>query len=168
MNGPLGALIGSITALMTKFTHIKDFPLLETSLFFLMSYSSYLLAEICEMSGIVSILFCGIFQVLMCGSCHFDRLLNAKFGVEYQMIFVALIFNCSFEIQFGAPSRFRKGWVISLQNLHSDSLGFLTQKKTKKGNKYCFSSYKTHRYYFFFMAFHSKVAVHKANNGQKT
>ena len=59
----LGALIGSITALMTKFTHIKDFPLLETSLFFLMSYSSYLLAEICEMSGIVSILFCGIFQV---------------------------------------------------------------------------------------------------------
>jgi len=58
----LGALIGSITALMTKFTHIKDFPLLETSLFFLMSYSSYLLAEICEMSGIVSILFCGIFQ----------------------------------------------------------------------------------------------------------
>ena len=65
MNGPLGALIGSITALMTKFTHIKDFPLLETSLFFLMSYSSYLLAEICEMSGIVSILFCGIFQVLV-------------------------------------------------------------------------------------------------------
>ena len=65
MNGLLGALIGSITALMTKFTHIKDFPLLETSLFFLMSYSSYLLAEICEMSGIVSILFCGIFQVLV-------------------------------------------------------------------------------------------------------
>ena len=59
----LGALIGSITALMTKFTHIKDFPLLETTLFFLMSYSSYLLAEICEMSGIVSVLFCGIFQV---------------------------------------------------------------------------------------------------------
>ena len=58
----LGALIGSITALLTKFTHIRDFPLWETSLFFLMSFSSYLLAEICEMSGIVSVLFCGIFQ----------------------------------------------------------------------------------------------------------
>ncbi len=58
----LGALIGAMTALMTKFTHIKDFPLLETSLFFLMSYCCYLLAEICEMSGIVSVLFCGIFQ----------------------------------------------------------------------------------------------------------
>ena len=59
----LGAFIGAMTALMTKFTHVKDFPLLETSLFFLMSYSSYLLAEICSMSGIVSVLFCGIFQV---------------------------------------------------------------------------------------------------------
>merc|ERR1712223_993957 len=58
----LGSLIGAATALMTKFTLVKDFPLLETSLFFLMSYSSYLIAEICQMSGIVSVLFCGIFQ----------------------------------------------------------------------------------------------------------
>ena len=58
----LGSFIGALTAILTKFTHLQDFPLLETSLFFLMSYSSYLLAEICEMSGIVSILFCGIFQ----------------------------------------------------------------------------------------------------------
>eukprot|EP00090_Calanus_glacialis_P002103 TRINITY_DN11580_c0_g1_i1.p1 TRINITY_DN11580_c0_g1~~TRINITY_DN11580_c0_g1_i1.p1 ORF type:complete len:614 (+),score=151.22 TRINITY_DN11580_c0_g1_i1:384-2225(+) len=58
----LGALIGVLTSLLTKFTRIRDFHLLETSLFFLMSYSSYLLAEICEMSGIVSVLFCGIFQ----------------------------------------------------------------------------------------------------------
>lgn len=58
----LGSLIGASTALMTKFTYIRDFALLETSLFFLMSYSSYLIAEICEMSGIVSVLFCGIFQ----------------------------------------------------------------------------------------------------------
>ena len=34
----LGSLIGAATALMTKFTLVKDLPLLETSLFFLMSY----------------------------------------------------------------------------------------------------------------------------------
>ena len=27
---------------------------------------------------------------LMCGSCHFDRLLNVEIGVEYQMIFVVV------------------------------------------------------------------------------
>ncbi len=58
----LGAAVGSITALMTKFTQLKDSPLLETSLFSLMSYTSYLLAEICSMSGIVAVLICGIFQ----------------------------------------------------------------------------------------------------------
>ena len=46
----LGVLIGSLTAVATKFTRVRDSPLLETSLFFLMSYSSYLLAEICQMS----------------------------------------------------------------------------------------------------------------------
>ena len=58
----LGALIGVMTSMLTKFTRIKDYHMLETSLFFLMSYSSYLIAEVCQMSGIVSVLFCGIFQ----------------------------------------------------------------------------------------------------------
>ena len=58
----LGALIGVLTSILTKFTRIKDYQMLETSLFFLMSYSSYLIAEVCQMSGIVSVLFCGIFQ----------------------------------------------------------------------------------------------------------
>ena len=45
-----------------KFTRVRDAALLETSLFVLMSYTSYLLAEISEMSGIVAVLFCGVFQ----------------------------------------------------------------------------------------------------------
>ena len=58
----LGSLIGVMTSILTKFTRIKDYQMLETSLFFLMSYCSYLIAEVAKMSGIVSVLFCGIFQ----------------------------------------------------------------------------------------------------------
>ena len=58
----IGASMGITTALITKYTRIRDLSLLETSIFFLLSYSSYLLAEIAQTSGIVSILFCGIFQ----------------------------------------------------------------------------------------------------------
>ena len=57
-----GALIGGTNALLNKFTHLKEYPMLETSLFILMSFMSYLLAEAFGTSGIVSILFCGIFQ----------------------------------------------------------------------------------------------------------
>ena len=49
---------------------------------------------------------------VMCGSCHLDRVLNGEIGVEYQMIFVDLIFKCFCEIHFGTPLRFRKGFVI--------------------------------------------------------
>lgn len=36
---------------MTKFTKLRDFPLLETALFFLMSWSTFLLAEACGFTG---------------------------------------------------------------------------------------------------------------------
>lgn len=36
---------------VTKFTKLRDFPLLETGLFFLMSWSTFLLAEACGMTG---------------------------------------------------------------------------------------------------------------------
>ncbi|XP_054265641.1 sodium/hydrogen exchanger 6-like isoform X3 [Macrosteles quadrilineatus] len=58
----IGATMGCITALMTKFTRVKDFPLLESALFFLMSYSTFLIAEASDLTGVVAVLFCGIFQ----------------------------------------------------------------------------------------------------------
>ncbi|KAJ7996361.1 hypothetical protein DPEC_G00236300 [Dallia pectoralis] len=58
----LGVATGVMTALVTKFTKLRDFPLLETALFFLMSWSTFLLAEACEMTGVVAVLFCGMTQ----------------------------------------------------------------------------------------------------------
>uniref|UniRef100_A0A3P9NKI3 Sodium/hydrogen exchanger n=1 Tax=Poecilia reticulata TaxID=8081 RepID=A0A3P9NKI3_POERE len=53
--------LGVATGVMT-FTKLRDFPLLETGLFFLMSWSTFLLAEACGMTGVVAVLFCGITQ----------------------------------------------------------------------------------------------------------
>lgn len=58
----MGAATGVVTALVTKFTKLHCFPLLETALFFLMSWSTFLLAEACEFTGVVAVLFCGIIQ----------------------------------------------------------------------------------------------------------
>ncbi|XP_030612879.1 sodium/hydrogen exchanger 9-like [Archocentrus centrarchus] len=67
----LGVLIGSfllgliftvITALLTKFTRLHENPLLETSVFLLLSWSSFLSAEACGLSGIVAVMFCGLSQ----------------------------------------------------------------------------------------------------------
>uniref|UniRef100_A0A4W5KGJ2 Cation/H+ exchanger transmembrane domain-containing protein n=1 Tax=Hucho hucho TaxID=62062 RepID=A0A4W5KGJ2_9TELE len=58
----MGAITGAVTALVTKFTKLHCFPLLETALFFLMSWSTFLLAEACGFTGVVAVLFCGITQ----------------------------------------------------------------------------------------------------------
>ncbi|KAF0886782.1 SL9A7 protein, partial [Crocuta crocuta] len=54
----MGAVTGVVTALIsflgghvTKFTKLHCFPLLETALFFLMSWSTFLLAEACGFTG---------------------------------------------------------------------------------------------------------------------
>ncbi|XP_020487500.1 sodium/hydrogen exchanger 7 [Labrus bergylta] len=58
----MGAATGVVTALVTKFTKLHCFPLLETALFFLMSWSTFLMAEACGFTGVVAVLFCGITQ----------------------------------------------------------------------------------------------------------
>ncbi|XP_043913241.1 sodium/hydrogen exchanger 6 [Protopterus annectens] len=58
----LGAATGVVTSLVTKFTKLREFQLLETALFFLMSWSTFLLAEACGFTGVVAVLFCGITQ----------------------------------------------------------------------------------------------------------
>ncbi|XP_063693589.1 sodium/hydrogen exchanger 6-like isoform X2 [Bolinopsis microptera] len=58
----IGTVVGLITAMITKLTRLCDFPVLETSLFTLMSYSSFLLSEAAGFTGIVGILFCAITQ----------------------------------------------------------------------------------------------------------
>lgn len=47
----IGSLFGCTNAILTKFTQIKQHTVLETALFFLISYSSFLAAEACEFSG---------------------------------------------------------------------------------------------------------------------
>ncbi|KAM9373727.1 LOW QUALITY PROTEIN: sodium/hydrogen exchanger 6 [Phaethornis superciliosus] len=60
----MGAATGVVTALISffVFTKLREFPLLETGLFFLMSWSTFLLAEACGFTGVVAVLFCGITQ----------------------------------------------------------------------------------------------------------
>ncbi|XP_050983985.1 sodium/hydrogen exchanger 6a [Labeo rohita] len=58
----LGVATGIVTALISKFTKLRDLPLLETALFFLMSWSTFLLAEACGFTGVVAVLFCGMTQ----------------------------------------------------------------------------------------------------------
>uniref|UniRef100_A0A3Q0RXU8 Sodium/hydrogen exchanger n=1 Tax=Amphilophus citrinellus TaxID=61819 RepID=A0A3Q0RXU8_AMPCI len=57
----LGVATGVVTALISFFFGL-DFQLLETALFFLMSWSTFLLAEACGFTGVVAVLFCGITQ----------------------------------------------------------------------------------------------------------
>ncbi|KAJ3427518.1 sodium/hydrogen exchanger [Anaeramoeba flamelloides] len=56
----IGSLFGFLTALLLKHIKIQDFPLLESTVTFLLAWMSFFLAEEIGLSGIASILFCGI------------------------------------------------------------------------------------------------------------
>uniref|UniRef100_A0A8C2NG47 Sodium/hydrogen exchanger n=1 Tax=Capra hircus TaxID=9925 RepID=A0A8C2NG47_CAPHI len=62
--GSAYALLFPLTPLchLTKFTKLCEFPMLETGLFFLLSWSAFLSAEAAGLTGIVAVLFCGVTQ----------------------------------------------------------------------------------------------------------
>ncbi|KAK3717278.1 monovalent cation:H+ antiporter, CPA1 (nhx1) [Vermiconidia calcicola] len=56
----IGVLVGLATSLLLKFTHVRRDPKIESCLIILIAYASYFFANAVHMSGIVSLLFCGI------------------------------------------------------------------------------------------------------------
>lgn len=56
----IGLLIGILVALILKHTHIRRYPQIESCIILLVAYESYFFSNGCHMSGIVSLLFCGI------------------------------------------------------------------------------------------------------------
>ncbi|KAL2145106.1 hypothetical protein VTI28DRAFT_7985 [Corynascus sepedonium] len=56
----IGALVGILTALGLKYTYVRRYPNIESSLVVLTAYATYFFAQAIGMSGIVALLFCGI------------------------------------------------------------------------------------------------------------
>lgn len=56
----IGALVGIMAALCLKYTYLRRYPKIEGCLIVLVAYATYFFSQAVEMSGIVSLLFCGI------------------------------------------------------------------------------------------------------------
>ncbi|PGH15776.1 sodium/hydrogen exchanger 3 [Helicocarpus griseus UAMH5409] len=56
----IGVVVGMLTALGLKYTHVRREPKIESCLIVLIAYASYFFSTGVHMSGIVSLLFCGI------------------------------------------------------------------------------------------------------------
>ncbi|KAL8710984.1 MAG: hypothetical protein Q9220_004583 [cf. Caloplaca sp. 1 TL-2023] len=56
----IGVVVGIATALLLKYTLVRKFPKIESCLIILIAYASYYFSNGVFMSGIVSLLFCGI------------------------------------------------------------------------------------------------------------
>ncbi|KAF2128626.1 sodium/hydrogen exchanger [Dothidotthia symphoricarpi CBS 119687] len=56
----IGVILGIVASLMLKFTYVRRFPRTESCLIILIAYFTYFFSNAIHMSGIVSLLFCGI------------------------------------------------------------------------------------------------------------
>lgn len=56
----IGVFIGILVALILKHSKIRRYPEIESCIILLIAYESYFFSNGCHMSGIVSLLFCGI------------------------------------------------------------------------------------------------------------
>ncbi|KAK9462088.1 Sodium/hydrogen exchanger family-domain-containing protein [Lipomyces oligophaga] len=56
----IGAIVGVLTAMMLRYSNIKSMPSIETCLILLFAYATYFFSNGVHMSGIVSLLFCGV------------------------------------------------------------------------------------------------------------
>ncbi|KAK9466013.1 Cation/H+ exchanger [Lipomyces arxii] len=56
----IGAIVGVMTAIILRYSQVRNFSSIETCLVMLFAYASYFFSNGCHMSGIVSLLFCGV------------------------------------------------------------------------------------------------------------
>ncbi|EEB09412.1 CPA1 sodium ion/proton antiporter [Schizosaccharomyces japonicus yFS275] len=56
----IGVSVGFLTALLLKHSSLRRYPHIESCIILLMAYASYFFSNGCHMSGVVSLLFCGI------------------------------------------------------------------------------------------------------------
>ncbi|KAF3769884.1 hypothetical protein M406DRAFT_227332, partial [Cryphonectria parasitica EP155] len=56
----IGVAVGIAAALSLKYTYVRRYPKIESCLIVLIAYSTYFFSQAIKMSGIVSLLFCGI------------------------------------------------------------------------------------------------------------
>ena len=76
----IGILVGFFIALILKHSHIRRYPHIETSLVLLFAYEAYFFSNGAHMSGIVSLLFCGI---TLKHYAHFNMSRRTQIATKY-------------------------------------------------------------------------------------
>ncbi|KAK9449356.1 Sodium/hydrogen exchanger family-domain-containing protein [Limtongia smithiae] len=76
----IGATVGVTVALLLKHSRIRLMPSLETCLIFLSAYAAYFFSNGCHMSGVVSLLFCGI---TLKHYAYFNMSVRSQIAVKY-------------------------------------------------------------------------------------